>query len=123
VVSLHLFIYMSNLSIDHLKQTPVEWASKVGWFLTTMIYVTRVISPHDLDKIMLRIKPTTANVINIEAEKKTVEHAILELQSDICHTHELVARVWIEGSHGEKFITCQQRAWFISTYNTYQMLI
>jgi len=108
--------FMSNLPIDHLKQTPVEWASKVCWFLATMMYVTRVISPHDLDKIMLHIKPTTANVIDIEAEKKTVERAISELQSDICHTHELVARAWIDGPHGQEFITRQQQARFVFTH-------
>jgi hypothetical protein len=84
--------------------------AKMRWFLGTMMYVTCIISTEDIDKILLLLQPTTPNVVDIEAEKNNVLRALSELQSDICHTHEKVARAWLSGPFGQVFQTSQEQA-------------
>jgi hypothetical protein len=78
------------------------------WLFATMMYVTRVISPSDIDKILSVVMPTTSNVVDIDAMRSDVYRMLLELQSDICHTHERVARAWMDGPSGLSFLADQQ---------------
>lgn len=79
------------------------------------MYVTRVISSGDLDKIFPHVLPTTPGVIDSYAEITFVKRMVLELQSDVCHTHELVARAWINGPKGEEFLKRQESMRFVAT--------
>jgi hypothetical protein len=74
------------------------------WFLGTMMYVTRIISAGDFDKIYDHLLPTTPGVIDGDAEITCIKQMVLQLQSDVCHTHELVARVWLNGPQGQEFL-------------------
>jgi len=61
-----------------------------------MMYVTRVISPLDIDKILSVVTPSAPNVVDLDS-----------MRSDICHTHKLVARAWMEGPLGLSFLSDQ----------------
>jgi len=78
------------------------------WLFATMIYVTRVISPLDIDKILSVVPPSASNVVDVDSMRSDVCRMLSELQSDICYTHELVARAWMEGSLGLLFLADQQ---------------
>jgi hypothetical protein len=73
-----------------------------------MMYITRVISPSDIDKILSVVVPTTSNVVDIDAIRSDVYRMLSELQIDICHTHERVARAWMDGPFGLSFLADQQ---------------
>jgi hypothetical protein len=73
-----------------------------------MIYVTRVISPLDIDKILSVVTPSASNVVDLDSIRSDVCRMLSELQSDICYTHELVARAWMEGPLGLSFLADQQ---------------
>jgi hypothetical protein len=79
------------------------------WLFATMMYVTRVISQSEIDKILSAVIPSAANVVDLDSMRNDIYRMVLELQSDICHTHECVARAWIEGPLGISFLTDQQR--------------
>jgi len=72
-----------------------------------MMYVTRVISPLDIDKILSVVTPSAPNVVDLDSMRSDICRMLSELQSDICHTHELVARAWMEGPLGLSFLTDQ----------------
>jgi hypothetical protein len=67
------------------------------WFIGTMMYVTCIISAGDLDKIYSHLLPTTPDVADGDAEITCVKRMVLELPIDVCHTHELVPRAWLNG--------------------------
>jgi len=85
------------------------------WFIGTTMYVTRIISAGDLDKIYCHLLPTTPGVVDGDAEMAFVKRMLLELQSDVCHTHELVARAWITGPKGQEFLKIHQSIRFVAS--------
>lgn len=78
--------------------------AKMRWLLATMMYVTRVISPSEIEKIILAVMPTATNVVDLDSMQNDIYRMILELQSDISHTHECVARDWMAGPLGVSFL-------------------
>jgi HSP90 family molecular chaperone len=85
------------------------------WFIGTMMYVTRVISDGDLDKILPHLLPTTPGVIDSSTAKTFIKRMVLELQRDICHTHERVARAWLNSLKGQEFLKLQKSLQLVAT--------
>jgi hypothetical protein len=53
-------------------------------------------------------------LINIETERINVRRYIAEVQSDVCQSHERVARAWLDGPRGQEFIDSQEIARFVT---------
>jgi hypothetical protein len=80
-----------------------------------MMYVTRIISAGDLDKIYNHLLPTTPGVVDGDAEITYVKQMVLELQSDVCHPHELVIRAWFNGPQGQEFLNVHWSIQFVAS--------
>jgi hypothetical protein len=68
-----------------------------------LFFNTFVISVTDFQRILAYIAPDIDNIVDIEQERFNVRRYILEIQSDVCYTHEQVTRVWLESQIGTKF--------------------
>jgi len=74
-----------------------------------LFFNTFVISEPDLERILSYISPDIENIVDIEQERFNIRRYILEIQSDLCYTHEQVTRVWLESQFGMKFRESQIR--------------
>jgi hypothetical protein len=88
--------------------------AKVRWLVATLFYNTRVITDTDFDSLFKYLVPTEPSLINIETERINVRRYIAEVRSDVCQSHERLARAWLDGPCGQEFIASQELARFVT---------
>jgi hypothetical protein len=98
---------VGNVLLTLYLQSAREWSGKVRWFIATLFYHARVISDDDFDRMFDYLIPHEHTLIDSHVEKITVRRYLSELQSDICQSHERVARAWLNGPKGQEFTQLQ----------------
>jgi hypothetical protein len=72
----------------------------VRCLIATLFFNTFIVTDPDTERIFSCITPDLDNVVDMKAEILNIKRYILELQCEICHTHELLARTWLETPSG-----------------------
>jgi hypothetical protein len=72
----------------------------VRCLIGTLFFNTFIVTDSDAERILSCIMPDLDNVVDMEVAIFNVKWYILELQCEICHTHELLARAWLETLSG-----------------------
>jgi hypothetical protein len=82
----------------------------VRWLIATLFFHTFIITDSEIECLLSRIAPDVQNVVDMDLEISNIKRYILEIQSDVCHTHELLAQVWLECAPGVEFLRSQKNS-------------
>jgi hypothetical protein len=74
------------------------------YFTALLFYRFRHFESAHLKGILEAVMPYRAGVVNVAGEMAFFKRLIQDLQADICKSHELVARLWLDTESGERWV-------------------
>jgi hypothetical protein len=80
----------------------------VRWLIATLFFHTFIITDPEIERLLARIVPDVQNVVVMDLEISNIKRYILKIESDVCHTHELLTQVWLEYAPGVEFLRSQK---------------
>jgi hypothetical protein len=80
------------------------------YFTALLFYRFRHFETPHLKGILEAVMPYRVGVVNVTGEMAFFKGLIQDLQTDICKSHELVARLWLGSASGEMWVESLQHA-------------